>query len=196
MADTKMDQTFKIGGTKVGKGSTPIDAGIDIPIIISESKVGADKNKNKDIRLNFSQIGEVGKTASVYLGFKFDDGYQQYINFLFNGNVLKKAGIDPNSQPTAKKIKASLDKGAKALAGVKFLADIAHKDDKYQGKPIVRAEILNVRPYKTDDPVVTTDSESSFEGFDEATPNENNENTENNEEVTNEEENKDEFLEE
>jgi len=172
----KISESFKIptgDKGKIGGGSAPIDAGIDIPIQITESVTGEDKNKNKDVRLTFSQVGELGKVAREYIGFKFDKGFNSYLSFLYYGGVMKKAGIDPNSQPTPTKLLKSIEKGVKVLNGAKYLADISHKEEKYQGKERIVAEIISIRKFENGEPVVTTDSEKEpdgFEGYDEAKP--------------------------
>lgn len=167
-AKQEMPESFKVGSGKVGGKFQPLDAGEDIGVVVLSAIKGKDKKGRPDIRLKFGQIGAVGKTADVYVGFAFPKGFQQYIDYLFYAGVSAKAGLDPNGSVTPKKITDSLQKGAKALAGAKFNADINHVPEKYKGKWTDKADIVQVRKYVNPDGESESESDEDIEDdFDE-----------------------------
>jgi hypothetical protein len=173
MARAKLDMnaTVKVGSGKVGFSNIPVDDGVDIPIKVTGAVRGTDKNGNPDIRLTFGQDGEVGKVARDYIGFGKEKGYNKYVEYLYYGGVMKKVGLDPNSQPTLAKLEKTFDKGVKALIGVRYLADIAHEKGTYQGKPTLSANIDTIRVFAEEKPEVSDEpSDDGFATFDEAKP--------------------------
>lgn len=167
----KINESFKVGSGKIGGQNKPIEEGVDVPIkIIGINKTT--KNNIPCLTFEYSQIDQVGRTSKIPNWMGNNKGFQSYVDILFYSGLSKKVGINLNESVTPKKLLASLDKAIKVLIGAKFLADVEHYEDKYQGKTFTKADIVNIRKFENSEPEEQT--EDGFEGFDDSNDDNNN----------------------
>lgn len=166
-----------IKNCKISSKKHPIDEGIDIPIVISDTEIiCSKKDKNKHFyKIVFNQKGYSNKVADILIGFNFDSGIQAFIDLLYHTGVYKKLNINFDKELSPEILVKIAETKLKAFEGIELLADVDHYDEKYQGKTLTKANIIQLRSADSNE------GEDDFADFDDV---DDDDNTETEEELT------------